>query len=143
MAAMFEMCPAGEGKILPALFLQRLLSQLRVLLTKRDLTDLVGFWQNRAVVPPRAGGCGGCWGPRQSSASCQQWLADGSWGWSAGSQRDAGGNVGVGVGFKKKPKEEPEISKQARLATGLCLAHWHHGKSAHSCTQPSMWEGSW
>jgi hypothetical protein len=45
MAAMLEMCPAGDekSKIFPALFLQRLPPQLRVLLTKQDPTDLVAL----------------------------------------------------------------------------------------------------
>ncbi len=45
MAAMLEVCRAGDerSKIFPALFLQRLPAQLRVLLTKDDLIDLVGL----------------------------------------------------------------------------------------------------
>jgi hypothetical protein len=45
LAPMLEICPAGDekSKIFPALFLQQLPPQLRVLLTKNDLTDLVAL----------------------------------------------------------------------------------------------------
>jgi hypothetical protein len=51
-----ETCPIGDekSKIFPASFLQRLLQQLRVLLTKYNLTDLVAmvehpdkFWSHQ------------------------------------------------------------------------------------------------
>ncbi len=34
---------------------------------------------------------------------------------------------------KKKPLEEPEPSKAARQAAGLCLRHWRYGAQAFSC----------
>ncbi len=37
---------------------------------------------------------------------------------------------------------EPEASKEARLAAGMCLKHWRYGDAATSCTQPCSWQGN-
>jgi hypothetical protein len=39
-------------------------------------------------------------------------------------------------------KMEPEISRSARLASGLCIAHWRFGAKAHSCIRPCTWAGN-
>jgi hypothetical protein len=67
MAAMLEMCPAGDekSKIFPALFLQRLPQQLHILLTKQDPRDLVALaefadelWSHQQQAHSRGGGLG-------------------------------------------------------------------------------------
>jgi hypothetical protein len=58
-----------------------------------------------------------------------------------GSKYSGGPTVATSSGKKAKSKghPEPDISRQARLVAGLCLAHWRYGKAAHACTQPCTW----
>jgi hypothetical protein len=37
---------------------------------------------------------------------------------------------------------EPELSRSARLASGLCISHWRFGAKAHSCIRPCTWAGN-
>jgi hypothetical protein len=56
-----------------------------------------------------------------------------------------GKTLGGGRGWdgKTTPRlPKPEASKEARLATGLCLKHWKYGKAASSCKQPYSWQGN-
>jgi hypothetical protein len=43
---------------------------------------------------------------------------------------------------KKKPLDEPEPSKAARQAAGLCLRHWRYGAQAFSCDGDCCWPGN-
>jgi hypothetical protein len=43
---------------------------------------------------------------------------------------------------KTKPLEEPEPSKAARQAAGLCLRHWQYGAQAFSCDGDCCWPGN-
>ncbi len=147
MAAMLEMCPPGDekSKLFPALFLQRLPAQLRVLLAKDDLSNLRSLaehadelWAHHqqeaavvAAVEPDGPGedlvaaVGSRGGPQQ------------------GSQVGRGANQRAPfAGGKKNKSKEPEVSRQARMAAGLCLAHWRYGKAAHACVQPCSWTGN-
>jgi hypothetical protein len=137
MAAMLEMCPAGDekSKIFPALFLQGLPQQLRILLTKQDLTDLVALAEFADQL----------WSHQQQEGTIatveafpvdDRMLSAVSMG-PGGGQRVAS-SPAPSNSKKMKPKG-PEVSKQARLATGLCLTHWCYCKSAHSCSQPCTW----
>jgi hypothetical protein len=50
---------------------------------------------------------------------------------------------GRGRGGKAAPRlPEPEASKEARLATGLCIKHWRYREAASSCEQPCSWQGN-
>jgi hypothetical protein len=137
LAGMLEMCPARDekSKILPALFLQRLPPQLRVLLTKDDLTDLVALAEHADML---------CSNQQQDGVlavvECELLEAP----VVAAVSRPSGrgfGSQGTAQGKKQKPKE-PEVSRQARLAASLCLSHWCYGKAAHACTQPCSWTGN-
>jgi hypothetical protein len=37
---------------------------------------------------------------------------------------------------------EPELSRSACLASGLCISHWRFGAKAHSCIRPCTWAGN-
>jgi hypothetical protein len=37
---------------------------------------------------------------------------------------------------------EPELSRSARLASGMCISHWRFGAKAHSCIRPCSWAGN-
>jgi hypothetical protein len=59
----------------------------------------------------------------------------------AGDRQRGGGSRGRGRGGgRERPGrptssvEEPEASKEARLAAGLCIKHWRYGELASSCT---------
>ena len=43
---------------------------------------------------------------------------------------------------KKKQQDEPEPSKAARMAAGLCLRHWRYGAQAFSCDGDCCWPGN-
>jgi hypothetical protein len=49
---------------------------------------------------------------------------------------------GRGSGHPTSSVEEPEASKEARLAAGLCIKHWRYGELASSCTAPCSWQGN-
>jgi hypothetical protein len=58
-----------------------------------------------------------------------------------------GGGAGAGKKAaakqkKKKPLDEPEPSKAARQAAGLCLRHWRYGAQAFSCDGDCCWPGN-
>jgi len=46
-----------------------------------------------------------------------------------------------GRGKAASEKTEPEVSRQARLAAGLCLPHWRYA-DAHNCFEPCSWSGN-
>jgi hypothetical protein len=59
--------------------------------------------------------------------------------------RDNGGRGRGGRGGGRTSSmvvEEPEVSKEARLAAGLCIKHWRYGEAASSCSQPCSWQGN-
>jgi hypothetical protein len=135
MAAMLEICPRGEEKteLFACLFLQRLPREIRVLLAGADHKN-----------------------PKELAA-----LADQHWGHHslestvaavdveeepvvAAVRRETsrGGRGGRGRGRGRggsRGVAESEISKEARLAAGLCIKHWRYGDQAHSCEQPCAW----
>jgi hypothetical protein len=47
-----------------------------------------------------------------------------------------------GGGGTRAAMAESDISKEARLAAGLCLRHWRYGDQAHGCEQPCAWPGN-
>jgi hypothetical protein len=154
MAAMLETCPRGEEKsnLFACIFLQRLLREFRVLLANVDHKDpkalstradeLWALHDNPgtstsstvAVVQPegqevdffaavRSGGQRG----------------GNSRGGARGGSRGRGGR---GAARGGGAAHEPEASKEARLAAGMCFKHWRYGDAATSCTQPCSWQGN-
>ena len=47
-----------------------------------------------------------------------------------------------GVQGSAAAERDPEISRAARLAAGLCIKHWQFGDKAHSCIHPCTWAGN-
>jgi hypothetical protein len=53
-----------------------------------------------------------------------------------------GGARGGSRGRGGRAAHEPEASKEARLAAGMCFKLWRYGDAATSCTQPCSWQGN-
>ncbi len=147
MAAMLETCPRGKEKtnLFVCIFLQRLPWEIRVLLAKADHKDLKmlatqvdELW----ALPDNNGGGDVAAGQENPEAD---FLA------AVSGDRRRGGGVtrgktrggGRGRGGKAAPRlPEPDASKEARLASGLCIKHWRYGEAASSCEQPCSWQGN-
>ncbi len=155
MAAMLETCLRGEEKtnLFACIFLQRLPREIRVLLARVDHKDpkelarqadefralhdntmgsaITAIQQDCAegdfVAAVRAG-------DRQRGGSGSRGHGRGGWG-----SRGRGGRGNV---HPSSSVEEPEASKEARLAAGLCIKHWRYGELASSCTTPYIWQGN-
>jgi hypothetical protein len=140
MAAMLELCPAGQEKspFFTCCFLQRLPRELRILLSEADMGDLKRLTERadalhshmkveEAVMAVEAceleddGSISSVRGGRQPARKKK----DG---------RKAGGNGAAEL--------EPEVSRAARLAAGLCIKHWQYGEKAHGCIRPCTWAGN-
>ena len=138
LAAMLELCPREEhgSKLFAALFLQRLPSELRVLLTHEDQSDL-----------------------RQLAARADQFQAyqrRQAHELVAVAEEDAVAAVSKKSGNKKKPPLPPNRKKAgppkggnktlspsdaAAQAAGVCFYHWNWGERARECRAPCKWEG--
>jgi hypothetical protein len=147
MAAMLEVCPRGEEKteLFAFLFLQRLPRELRVLLAKVDKKDPKALADQADEL----------WGMHDFAGTIAPVVADELLqedGVVAAVRRDAGSRGGRGGRGRKnrgggnngggKQQQEPDVSRDARLAAGLCLKHWRYGNQANSCTQPCAWPGN-
>jgi hypothetical protein len=124
LAAMVEACPRGQENsvFMSALFLRKLPADVRILLAHMDHTrlkemataaDQLVAMREVAAVAARGGGAGAV---KKAAAAAKQ--------------------------KKKKPLDEPEPSKAARQAAGLCLRHWRYGAQAFSCDGDCCWPGN-
>jgi hypothetical protein len=155
MAAMLETCPRGEEKtnLFACIFLQRLPREIRVLLARVDHKDPKELAKQAdelwALQDTNDGGGGG------GVAAIQQDCAEGDFvaAVRAGDRQRGGGSRGHGRGGGRRrggrgsgrptsSVEEPEASKEARLAAGLCIKHWRYCELACSCTAPCSWQGN-
>ncbi len=122
LAAMVEACPRGQENsvFMSALFLRKLPADVRILLAHMDHTRLkemaTAADQLVAMLAAPAAVAAVEADPGEVAAVAAR-----------------GGGTGVGrkpaaaaaaKQKKKKPLEEPEPSKAARQAAGLCLRHW-------------------
>jgi len=137
LATMMQFCPRGEEKsvFLAYFFLQRLPTEIRLLLAEDDHTDLrtlatradklmahhnVGSTSVLAAVKQqgsnknRRGGCGGRGGRDRNGPTA---------GHQAAQTAMAPGEV-------------------AQTAVGLCWYHWKFGDKAEKCDPPCTWEGN-
>jgi hypothetical protein len=143
MAAMLEVCLRGEEKtdLVACLFLQRVPRELRVLLARADHKDPKALADHRDelwafhMAPAAQLAALAVDGPGDAPIAAV-WAAGES---SRGSGRDRGGGRG---GQQHQAVQEPEASKEARLAAGLCIKHWRYGEQANSCEQPCSWQGN-
>jgi hypothetical protein len=141
MAEMLEICPHDEEKtkLFACLFLQRLPREIRVLLARvdhKDPKELVEqadhFWGLHKTPTNIVGG-----GTKEQLVAAVHT--------GAGSSRGHGGrgrHGGRGSGTASRIPYESELSREARLASGLCLKHWRYGEHANSCEQPCVWPGT-
>jgi hypothetical protein len=151
MAAMLEFCPRGEEKtnLFACLFLQRLPREIRVLLARVDHKDPKALAQQADEL----------WalhdGRQETVAAVQPDFLDGDMvaalrpgdrgrGLNRGRGKGASGRGrgGRGGGRPASAADEPEASREARLAAGLCVKHWRYGEVASSCMQPCSWQGN-
>jgi hypothetical protein len=148
IAETLEICPRGEEKteLFACLFLQRLLREIRVLLARVDHKDpkelaeqADHFWglhdtpAKIATVTVSGGG-----GGEEQLVAAVRTTAESARG--RGSRGRRGGCSGGGSGGRVL--YESELSRDARLAAGLCLKHWRYGEHANSCEQPFVWPGN-
>ena len=155
MSAMLELCPPNQQQspFFICCFMQRLPRELRILLSEADTTDLKvfteradalhGHMQESSAVaavdslqleeeyyvqPVRQGG-----GARRHPSQPVN---------PSGGQKKKQGTEQLAAGNAAAAKQEPEISRQARLAAGMCLPHWRWGDKARTCIQPCSWSGN-
>jgi hypothetical protein len=144
MSEMLEICPRGEEKseLFACLFMQRLPREIRVLLAKVDHKDpkqlaeqADHYWglhdspATVAAVSPAADI------PEENLVAAVRQNSGGGRG-GRGSRGRRGGR-----GASRVPYES-ELSRDARLAAGLCLKHWRYGEHANGCEQPCAWPGN-
>jgi hypothetical protein len=137
MAEMLEICPRGKEKsgAVCLLFLQRLPREIRVLLAKVDHKDPKELAEQTDHY----------WGLHDSPATVAAVLpaADNSEDALVAAVRQSGGGNRGGRGARGRSGSrganrvpyESELSRDARLAAGLCLKHWHYGKHANGCEE--------
>ena len=155
MAAMLELCPPGQEQspFFICCFMQRLPRELRILLSEADTTNLklltdradalhghmheamavaavesLHLEEEYSVQPVRQGG-----GARRYPTQPVN---------PPGGAKKKQGTEQLAAGNAAAAKQEPEISRQARLAVGMCLPHWRWGDKARTCIQPCSWSGN-
>jgi hypothetical protein len=120
--------------------LRRLPRQLRVLLARADLSDLKGLAEQADEL----------WAHHSADdlvAALQQPLLEDETAAPVAVVRGQPSQGGKPAHWKKKggrrpPPKESVQSREARLAAGLCLAHWRYGDTADSCHAPCSWAGN-
>jgi hypothetical protein len=151
MAAMLEFCPRGEEKtnLFACLFLQRLPREIRVLLARVDHKDPKALAQQAdelwALHDGRADSVAAVQ-PDFGEGELVAALRFGDRGRGGvnhgGRSRGGGGRARDGGRTSSAAVEEPEVSREARLAAGLSIKHWRYGEAASSCSQPCSWQGN-
>jgi hypothetical protein len=145
MAAMLELCPAGQdtSPFFTCCFLQRLPRELRILLSEADLTDLKRLTERADALHSHM---------RQEAAVSAVAALE------LYEEEDESTVAAVRPNkpqFQRKKERrdprraaaamaemEPEVSRSARMASGLCISHWRFGAKAHSCIRPCTWAGN-
>ena len=121
-------CPRGQENsvFMSALFLRKLPADVRILLAHMDHTRLKEMATAAdQLVAMRAAPAA----VAAVEADPGEVAAVAARGGGAG----AGKKAAAAKQKKKKPLDEPEPSKAARQAAGLCLRHWRYGAQAFSC----------
>ena len=146
LADMWEVCPADEhnSKFFAALFLQRLPSHIRVLLTHENHADL----RLLAAKADRLVAFGGHSSTVAAAVETPQ--EDLIAAIPAKARQQRGGKQ-----YKKQPPPLPprpqSNSKEkyptapatlARDSAGLCYYHWSYGDKANNCSAPCSWQGN-
>ena len=143
---MWEVCPANEhnSKFFAALFLQRLPSHIRVLLTHENHADL------RLLVAKAD--CLVAFGGHSSAVTAAMDMPqeDLIAAVPAKARQQRGGKQ-----YKKQPPPLPPRplsngkekyptapATLARDSAGLCYYHWSYGDRANNCSAPCLWQGN-
>jgi hypothetical protein len=144
MAAMLEICPRGEEKtdLFACLFLQRLPREIRILLADADHKDpkLLAekadqLWGHHSIET------GGISVVQEDDGLVAAMRSDHGGGRGRGGRGNNHRGRGASGGGRAALMES-DVSKEARLAAGLCLRHWRYGDQAHVCEQPCAWPGN-
>ena len=149
LADMWELCPAGQHNniFFAALFLQRLPSEIRVLLTHEDHTDLrqLAAHADRLVA---FGGCNNTVAAVESAhedtvAAVRDFKPK-----NKQQQRSKQNKIQTPPPLPPRPQgnqksqQNPPPGLLARQSAGLCFYHWTFGDKAHSCKSPCTWQGN-
>ena len=130
LAAMMEFCPRGEEKsvFMSYFFLQRLPTEIRVLLAEDDHTDL------RTLAT------------RADKLMAHNTVGSGMMAAVKPEQPHRRGGRGRGKsGFKQdvhRPAASMTPGAVAQTAVGLCWYHWKFGEKAQKCDPTCTWEGN-
>jgi len=147
LAAMLELCPENEARttFFSCIFLKKLPRELKILLSETDTGDLQALASKADALHAHAE-------PMSSVSAVTEHEDDSAVAAvrSGSSARPPGGQGGArrerkkngGGGRSKQESLEPELSRSARMAAGLCLSHWRYGSEARYCSQPCKWAGN-
>jgi hypothetical protein len=121
-AAMIEACPKGQedSVFMSALFFRKLPADVKILLTHMDhtrLKELATAADQLVAMRTRLAAVAAVEADPGEVAAVA----------TRGRRTDTGWRPAVAKQKNKKQQEEPEPSKAARLAAGLCLRHWGYG----------------
>ncbi len=139
LAAMIEACPRGQedSVFMSALFLRKLPADVKILLAQMDHTRLKELaTATDQLLAMRAAPTAVA--TMEADPGEVEAVA------ARGGHADAGRRPAAAGAKqkKKKPLEDPEASKVAGQATGLCLRHWRYGAQAFSCDGDCCWPGN-
>jgi hypothetical protein len=134
----------GKTNLFSCIFLQRLPSEIRVLLAKanhKEPKTLERQADELWVLHNNNGGGGGVAAVQENPETDFVAAISGDRRRGGGASRRKTRGGGRGRGGKTVPRLQ-EASKKARLAAGLCIKHWRYGEAASSCEQPCSWQGN-
>lgn len=133
LAAMMEFCPRGEEKsvFMSYFFLQRLPTEIRILLAEDDHTDLrtLAARADKLMAHNNVGG-----GVMAAVKQGQQTRDNGQ-----GRRGTRGRGQG---GHKQAATTVMAPGAVAQTAVGLCWYHWKFGDKAQKCDPTCTWEGN-
>jgi len=147
LAAMLELCPEGETRstFFSCIFLKKLPRELKILLSETDTGNLQALAVKADALHAHAqleGTVMAVTEPEDEStvAAVRSGSNARPPGGHSGACRE-GKKTGSG-GRKQQERLEPELSRSAHMAAGLCLSHWGYGSDARYCSQPCKWAGN-
>jgi hypothetical protein len=146
LAVMLETCPRCEEKtnLFSCIFLQRLPREIRVLMAKanhKEPKTLAMQADELWALHDNNGGGSGLAAVQENPETDFVAAISGDSRRGGGAPRAKTRGGGHGRGGKTVPRLR-EASKEARLATSLCIKHWRYGEAASSCEQPCSWQGN-
>ena len=116
-------------------FLRRLPRELQLILAIEDLTNLQALAAKADLLATHH--------PMAAPVATTPELEENS---VAALQARSGwfskGKPGLKTGQDERRPARVDKDKEARMAAGMCVAHWLHGSKAYNCTQPCSWPGN-